>query len=135
MEVNFKTIVDTVYVKKSQYTYLTNEDKEKFFFIFNRYMSKKYPIQAQFFNKPNIDKASAMDIWFQFLSKEIRVPFWFWRGKTKKTTPKTKDWKILQEYYNGELSVDDILLLEEFDINAMKDELKRIKKINKEMQK
>lgn len=133
MELN--EFVNTIYVKKNNWKYVKEETKIKFFFIFNRYMSKKYPKQAHFFNKREIDKASAVDIWFKFLSKEIRVPFWFWRGKTKKQTPKTKDWKMVYEYYEGDLSIDDILLLEEFDLKSFKDDLKRIKLINKELQK
>ena len=132
---DFKTIVDIMFVHKDRYRSVTNEDKEKMFFIFNRYMCKQYPSQAQFFNKKEMDKASAMDIWFNFLSKETRVPYWFWRGKTKKVTPKTKDWKIVYDFYRGELSIDDILLFEEIDIKELKGEIKRIKTINKELQK
>ena len=50
-------------------------------------MSKKYPKQSQFFNDKNIDKITSMDIWFEFLKKETRIPFWFWRGSTKVKEP------------------------------------------------
>lgn len=132
IDMDFKTIVDTIFIHKDRYRRLTNEDKESMFFIFNRYMSKQYPAQAQFFNKREIDKASAMDIWFNFLIKETRVPYWFWRGKTKKISPKTKDWKIVYDFYEGDLSVDDILLFEELYPNDLKDEIKRVKNILKE---
>lgn len=129
---DFKGIVDIMFTHKNKWVTITNYEKEQFFFIFNRFMSKQYPKQAEFFNKKEIDKASAMDIWFNFLSKEHRVPFWFWRGKTKKITPKTKDWKIVYDFYEGDLSIDDILLFEEIDIKELKDEIKRLKKIIKE---
>lgn len=129
---DFKGIVDIMFIHKNRWLQITNYEKEQFFFIFNRFMSKQYPSQAQFFNKKEIDKASAMDIWFNFLSKEHRVPYWFWRGKTKKITPKTKEWKIVYDFYEGDLSIDDILLFEEIDIKELKDEIKRLKKIIKE---
>lgn len=128
---NFKDIVDIVFIKKQNWINVSNKDKETYFFIFNRYMSKKFPIKAHFFNKPNIDKATAMDIWFMSLQNERRVPYWFWKGNTKKKQPQTKDWKLVYDYYEGELSINDILLLEEFDINELKKEIKEIKKFEK----
>jgi hypothetical protein len=89
---DFKSLVDIYFYKKKDWSSVTNQDKESLFFIFNRYMAKKYPKQAQFFNDKSIDKATAMDVWFMFLKSEVRVPIWFWKGPTKRKDPQVKDW-------------------------------------------
>lgn len=130
---DFKTIVNIMFSKKKDWNTLSDHDKETFFFIFNRYMGKKYPKQAQFFNDKAIDKVTAMDVWFSFLQKEVRIPTWFWRGPTKRKDPGIKDWKIIQDFW--ECSIDDIYLLCELFPNDVKEEIKRIQKINLELAK
>lgn len=110
---------------------VTDKDKDGIFFIFNRYMSKMYPKQAQAFNIKGIDKATAIDIWFQFLRSQIRVPNWFWKGPTKKKDPDVKNWQILQEF-NTELSINDIYLLVELFNKETKEEIKRLELIKEE---
>ena len=123
----FKDIVDAMFAQKTKWVYITNKDKEEFFFIFNRFMSKQYPKQANYFNDKTIDKASAMDIWFSFLKSEVRTPYWFWKGATKKKAPVIKDWKLIEEYY--EASIEDIYYWCEMFPDDVKSEIKRIKKI------
>jgi len=80
---DFKDIVNIIFKFKNKYNTVTDEDKEKNFFIFNRFMSKKYPIQALALNSKFDDKVIAMDIWYMYLRNEYNVPDWFWRGKRK----------------------------------------------------
>ena len=129
---DFKTIVNTIFFAKNDWANVTDADKESLFFIFNRYMAKKYPKQAQFFNKKNVDKATAMDIWFLQLKKETRVPFWFWPGPTKRKDPPIKDWQTLQEFWK--MDIKDIYVLCELFPKDVKDEIKRIQAINEEQQ-
>lgn len=128
---DFKTIVDTIFINKRNWKNITNDEKNSLFFIFNRYMSKKYPKQAQYFNEKSIDKATAMDVWFEFLKKEGRVPFWFWKGPTKKKDPDIKDWQVVRDFY--EMNIKDIYLLCELCPDDLKLEIKRIKLINAEL--
>ena len=130
---DFKTLVDTIFYNKRNWNEISDNDKDSLFFIFNRYMGKKYPKQAQFFNTKNIDKAASMDIWFAYLKNEVRVPKWFWLGPTKKKSPVIKDWQIVQDFW--ELSLTDIHLLCELFPDDFKQEIKRIDKINKEQAK
>lgn len=130
---DFKTIVDTLFQNKRGWTDITNKEKENFFFIFNRYMSKKYPRQAQFFNDKYIDKATAFDIWFNFFSTEVRTPYWFWKGATKKKDPEIKDWQLVRDFH--EMGLNDIYLLCEMFPKEFKEEIKRITLINKEIAK
>lgn len=128
---DFKTITDIMFVKKKNWGTLTNADKESMFFIFNRFMGKKYPKQSQYFNDKAIDKATAMDIWFMFLKNEIRTPQWFWKGPTKRIDPPIKDWKVVQDFY--EMNLEDIYFMCEIFPDEFKEEIKRINKINLEL--
>ena len=127
---DFKGIVNIFFFAKNDWHTVTDKDKEDFFFIFNRYMAKKYPKEAQFFNKRNVDKATAMDIWFLKLKKENRVPYWFWTGATKKKDPGVKDWQIIQSFWK--MGLNDIYLLCELFPDEVKAEIKRIQTINEE---
>jgi len=127
---DFKTIVTFMFQNKNKWNELSNTDKETFFFIFNRYMSKKYPKQSQYFNDKNIDKATSMDIWFQFLKKETRTPFWFWKGATKRKEPDMKNWQLLRDFY--ELEIKDIDVICEMFPNDVKEEIKRLELIKNE---
>lgn len=127
---DFKSLVDIYFYKKKDWSSVTDQDKESLFFIFNRYMAKKYPKQAQFFNDKSVDKATAMDVWFMFLKSEVRVPIWFWKGPTKRKDPQVKDWQVVRDFC--ELNMNDIYLLCELFPNDVKEEIKRIELINKE---
>ena len=56
-------VANALFRNKKDWKNITIEDKEKFFFIFNRYFSKKYPTNAQFLNNKNVDKSSSLDLW------------------------------------------------------------------------
>ena len=88
---DFTHIVDFIFKNQSDYKKLSNEDKEKFFFIINRKLARKYPKHAQFFNNKNIDKSNALDLWYYFFLKKGAkgIPSWYWgnKKKTKKEKP------------------------------------------------
>lgn len=130
---DFKTIVDTIFRDKKNWESVSDEDKESLFFIFNRYMAKKMPRQAQFFNKRDLDKATAMDIWFMQLSKERSTPFWFWKGPTKRKNPVIKEWQVIQDFWK--MNLNDIYILCDLFPEDVKTEIKRIKLINEEQYK
>ena len=89
---------------------VNDEDKEKFFFIFNRYFSKKYPQKAQLLNLKTIDKATAMDLWFHFM-KTQPYPDWFWSKspKQEKDMPE-KEYKQLLRHFSIKESDLDYLI-------------------------
>lgn len=128
---DFKTLTNIIFFSKKDWRIITNEEKESLFFIFNRFMSKQYPKQAQLFNVKNIDKATCMDIWFNFLKKEFKVPFWFWKGPTKKKSPDIKGWEIIQEF-NNQIRTEDIFTLCKLFPKEVKEEIKRLEEIVKE---
>ena len=69
---------------------ISNTDKSKNFFMFNRYMSMKFPLQAQGFNHTKIDPAKTID-WFRsmFIAKNEGIGFiWTSTGKKEKEAKK-----------------------------------------------
>lgn len=125
---------DYLFKQKNKYDELTNEDKETFFFIMNRKFARQYPKHAQFFNNKIVDKASAMDIWYQFfIKKRINyIPQWYWFKMTKKTDKsilKKEQADFFKEFYD--IRNEDLAFIEEHYIEELKLEVKKFKKFNK----
>lgn len=145
---DFKTLAEILFTGKSivtdkttgyktTYTYVevTDQQKEELFFIINRFLSKKYPAQAQYFNQYAQDKATAMDIWNLTIKKSYRIPGWFWAGSRKIKEPKIKDWQLFYKDNDNELDMNDVFILEELYPEELKDCIKYIKEIEKEKNK
>lgn len=116
---------------KSDWNKITDEDKEKFFFIFNRYFSKKYPHEAQLLNLKTIDKVVGMNLIFQFM-KGKPYPTWFWsKGEKidKKSDISESEFKSLLVYLK--LKREDIEYLVNNFPDFIKSELKQIKDFEK----
>ena len=124
-------IARAIFQRREQWVNITNEDKEKFFFIFNRYFSKIYPDKAQLLNQKNIDKVMAMDIWYHFMKTEPYPDnFWSKTPKVEKEIP-DKDWKMLRKHLN--IKDEDLdYLINKFP-EFIKEELSYLKKLEKEL--
>lgn len=108
---------------------ISNEDKEKNFFIFNRYFAKKYPEKSQLLNTKNIDKVMAMELWYHFIQNEP-YPRWFWSkgNKAEKSEISAKEFKSLLTLLMVKPDDLDYLIKNHFDF--IKEELSYIKKLN-----
>lgn len=122
-------VANAMFRSKNKWNEITDEDKEKFFFIFNRYFSKKYPEKAQLLNLKTIDKSSALDLWYYFMIDKP-YPKWFWSKSTKEKTiiPDT-DFKLLMSKLNLKDLDVEYLINNHFDF--IKEELKYYKEIEK----
>lgn len=116
-------------MRKGSWEKITVEEKEKNFFIFNRYFSKRYPEQAQLLNLKNIDKVVGMELWYQFMKTEP-YPDWFWSKSEKSDKPVLvpKDYKML--LVSLKVKPDDLDYLIEKHFDFVKDELSYLKKVN-----
>jgi hypothetical protein len=123
-------VANAIFTKKSEWKNITDEDKEKFFFVFNRYFAKKYPEKAQLLNLKNIDKVSAFDLWYQFMLDKP-YPKWFWSKseKSEKSDISEKDYKLLLQKLNIKDTDLDFLIKNHFGF--IKDELKYFKDLEK----
>lgn len=108
---------------------IKDEDKEKNFFIFNRYFSKRYQEKSQLLNLKNIDKVMAMELWYQFMKKEP-YPRWFWSkgDKAIKAEVAKKDYKELLILLKIKSEDLDYLIKNHYDF--IKEELAYLKKLN-----
>lgn len=116
-------------MRKGSWDKITVEEKEKNFFIFNRYFSKMYPEQAQLLNLKNIDKVVGMELWYQFMKTEP-YPDWFWSKSEKSDKPilAPKDYKML--LVSLKVKPDDLDYLIEKHFDFVKEELSYLKKVN-----
>jgi len=122
-------VANAMFRNKSEWVKITDEDKEKNFFIFNRYFSKKFPDKSQLLNSKDINKVSSMDIWYYFMLNKS-YPNWFWsKSKTEKPIIPNKDFKLLLM----KLKIKDLDLhyLIENHFDFIKEELKYYKALEK----
>lgn len=131
---NFIQIVDYIFVKKEMYKTLTDDDKIDNFFIINRKFGLKYPKIAQFLNRKETDKASAMDFWFMFFRNTYSTPSWYW-AKSTNTKSKTNkmssgDKEIVMKYCNIEDDRNFEFLYEHYR-EDLEFELKKAKRLYK----
>jgi len=92
--------IKVLFGKDSQWNKLKGYDKSKNSFMTNRFMSIKFPIQANMFNALKIDPVGQAEAWRMVASKFNRVPgFIYTKTKAKK---KEKKWdpnpKALEMY-------------------------------------
>ena len=79
---NLREISDAIFKYRGNWEKITNEDKEKNFFIVNRFLSKTYPIHAMLMNSKSQDPVSGLNIWYYFMAdKHFPKDFW---SKSKK---------------------------------------------------
>lgn len=134
-KIDFITLSNIIFKnkEKEKYQYVSDEEKDSNFFMLNRKFAIKYLKQAQFFNNRNVDKSSAIDIWFRiFKNTTYDTPSWWWKSKQTKNKPKSEfassDLKIIKDYY--ELTNADIKFLITYYKDILKDDIKRLKKFD-----
>ena len=130
---NILAISKVMFQEREKWKFVSDEQKESFFFIFNRYFSKKYPQLSQLLNQKDINKSDGMDMWFNFM-KDKSYPKWFW-SKSEKEKEKSdfseKDLELLCMRHN--LRKEELDLLIKYNSEEVKEELKYI--LNSEKQK
>lgn len=115
---------------KGDWDNISDKDKEECFFIFNRFLSKKYPEKSQLLNDKRIDKVMAMNIWHAYMYRQP-YPKWFWSKseKKEKSNVSEKDFKSLIKFL--QIKPFDLNYLIDNHYEFVKDELDYIKKLDK----
>ena len=131
IEDNLLAITNSIFRNKTDWQYVTDDQKEKWFFIINRNFSKKYPEKAQLSNLKTIDKVSSLNLWYYFMLDKP-YPNWFWSKaeSSEKSKISDKDFKFLLQ----KLKIKDIDLefLIERNFDFIKEELNYYKKIKEQ---
>jgi hypothetical protein len=123
-------IANAMFRNRSDWGKITDDDKEKLFFIFNRYFSKKYPEKSHLLNMKTTNKSDGMDLWFHFM-KGKPYPQWFWsKSPTDKPEIPEKDFKLLM--IRLKLKDSDITYLVNNFPDFIKEELKYYKQLDKQ---
>lgn len=76
--------IDVLFSKK-KYPQVPDSVKKKHFFMTHRFLSIKFPEQANFYNKVQINQVAVLDFWHKWLSSRYsKKPGWIYTKSTKK---------------------------------------------------
>ena len=82
--------VKIMFTKPTHYKKIKQHNKKRHHFMINRFMSIKYPSNAQMFNINGINGGNVVDSWSMVASRFKSVPRWFYT-KTKKAKKNVTD--------------------------------------------
>ena len=85
--------IKVLFGRDQQWNKLKGYDKSKNSFMTNRFMSIKFPIQANMFNTLKIDPVGQAESWRLISSKFNRVPGFIYTKVKKTPKQKAKEWK------------------------------------------
>ena len=122
--------IKVLFGKDVNWNKVSNYDKSKNSFMTNRFMSIKFPIQANMFNTLKIDPVGQAEAWRLMASKFNRVPGFIYTKVKKSAKQKAKEWspnpKALELYmkfneigereYKEALKHDPLLVKTSIDI-------------------
>ena len=117
-------VANAMFKNRADWKNISDFDKERFAFIFNRYFSKRYTQYTQFLNLKLVDKVELLNLWFYFMSTKP-YPNWFWSKSEKKkdTNIDKSDFQLL--FYKLNLNKpEDLEYLIEHYPDLIQEELK-----------
>tara|TARA_R110002074_G_scaffold101963_2_gene220301 strand:- start:787 stop:1203 length:417 start_codon:yes stop_codon:yes gene_type:complete len=125
--------IKILFGKDKDWDKVSNYDKSKNSFMSNRFMSIKFPIQANLFNTLKVDPVGQAEAWRLVSSKFNRVPGFIYTKVKKSAKQKAKEWnpnpKALELYmkYNeiGEREYKEALKYNQSLIQASIDTLEK----------
>ena len=106
-------------------------DKTKNSFMINRFMSIRFPIQANLFNLLKVDSIGTAESWRMVASKFNRVPGWIYTRVRK--TKKEKTWEPTKAALDFYLKINEIGMREyeealKYNPNEVKETMIKIQK-------
>ena len=129
---NILAVSNCIFKNKNHWIYVTDEMKKKYAFIFLRYMSKKYPFEAQLLNDKLMDEITIMNLIYAFLSTKT-YPKWFWSKSEKKVEKSCFNQKELVSLQAKlDISDDELEILIAYHSDEVKEELKYYKSLNED---
>jgi hypothetical protein len=133
MEINLSILVKYLFTEREKYKYISQEDKDKWGFIINRMLSKKYPDYAQKLNVRQGDWGIVLDLWWLYLGyKSKNYHPWVWPVKgSPESKVNKKDIELIQSRFPW-ITIKDIEYLYNWYSEDFKSELKYYKKIQED---
>jgi hypothetical protein len=132
--IDFTHVIDFIFKNKEDYKKLSDEDKERTFFMVNRKLARRFPEHAKLLNTKDTDKSTALDIWYSYFIK-IRangIPDWYWfKQKTlkKKSFLSGEEREFFINYFD--ISEEDLDFLILHFKEDLEEEVKKYRKFNK----
>jgi len=130
IENNLLAITNAMFKDRQNWKWVSNEQKEEFFFIINRLLSKRFAEKAQLLNHKNINKAVGLDLWFQFLKKSP-YPSWIW-SKSEKVSQHISEQDYMLLLTHLQIKDSDLDYLIQNHPDFINDGLKYYKKLEKQ---
>jgi hypothetical protein len=128
---NLLEVTNIMFKDRKDWNKVTDDEKSAYFFIINRYFSKKYPYLAQTLNLKETDKSIGMDLIFNFMMNQP-YPKWLWSKSEKKVEKgfiSEKDELKLLERWN--IKKEELELLIRYYPEEIKEELDYINQSEK----
>jgi hypothetical protein len=123
-------ITNAMFKDKKNWIWVSDDQKNEFFFIINRLLAKRFPEKSQLLNLKSIDKVAGLDLWFHFM-KDKPYPNWIWSKTEKEKGPIVdSDYKLL--LHNLKIKDIDLDYLIEYHFDFVKEELNYFKKLEKQ---
>ena len=114
--------IKIMFTKRDVYDKIKQSSKKRHHFMVNRFMSIKFPTNAQLFNFNGINGASVIDCWQLVSTRFQRVPGWIY------TKTKVSKKNIKETYQPGEEALR--IYMEKNEIGAR--EIEELKVFNKD---
>ena len=127
---NLLGVTNVMFKNHSDWKYVTDDQKVKYFFIVNRLLSKKYPEISQLLNDKQIDYSVGMDLIFLFM-KDKPYPKWFWSKTEKKKDFIFSDEELTLIKNNFEFKDSELEFIIKFNSDELKEEIKYLKNLYK----
>lgn len=128
---NLLEVTNIMFKDRKDWNKVTDDEKSAYFFIINRYFSKKYSYLAQTLNLKETDKTIGMDLIFHFMINQP-YPKWLWsksEKKVEKNSISEKDELKLLERWN--IKNEELELLVRYYPEEIKEELDYINQSEK----
>jgi hypothetical protein len=128
---NLLEVTNIMFKDRKDWNKVTDDEKSAYFFIINRYFSKKYPYLAQTLNLKETDKSIGMDLIFNFMMNQP-YPKWLWSKSEKKVEKgfiSEKDELKILERWN--IKKEELELLIRYYPEEIKEELDYINQSEK----
>ena len=128
---NLLEVTNIMFKDRKDWNKVTDDEKSAYFFIINRYFSKKYPYLAQTLNLKETDKSIGLDLIFNFMMNQP-YPKWLWsksEKKVEKGSISEKDELKLLERWN--IKKEELELLIRYYPEEIKEELDYINQSEK----
>ena len=128
---NLLEVTNIMFKDRKDWNKVTDDEKSAYFFIINRYFSKKYPYLAQTLNLKETDKSIGMDLIFNFMINQP-YPKWLWSKSEKKVEKgfisEKEELKLLERW---NIKKEELELLIRYYPEEIKEELDYINQSEK----